>query len=50
MCSMPMLRRIISGVTPALSLFGGAHLSMRRRRRMTGERLRITEVDDPLDE
>ena len=50
MCSMPMLSRIISGVTPALRLLLGGHLPMGGRGRMAGQRLRIAEIDQTLDQ
>ena len=49
-CSMPMLSRSISGVTPAVACSCRRHLPMRRRRGMAGERLGVADIDEALDE
>src|SRR6185436_15841213 len=38
------------GPDAGLDLVGRRHLAMRRRGRMAGERLRVTEIDEPLDQ
>ena len=49
-CSMPTLSLIVSGRTPALLLLFGRHLPVRGRCRMAGQRFRVSDVDQPLEQ
>ena len=50
MCSMPTLRRMLPGPDAGGQLFLRRHLPMRRRGRMAGERFRIAQVDQALEQ
>ena len=48
MCSMPTLNRMLPGPTPAASC--GRHLPMRGRSRVAGERFRVAQIHQPLEQ
>ncbi len=46
----PTLRRMLPGPTPAASCSCGGHLPMRRRCRMAGQRFRIAQIHQALEQ